>query len=170
MNQHDHSEHHSHKENKNTLEYIKFAGVIVLVVVLSAIIEKNSAVTYMEVFMGVFFAVFGFFKIINLKEFAYGFQSYDLIAKNSLLYSYSYPFIQLAFAFLYLYGAGSIMWVSYTVLIVSLISGLGVLQALGSGAKVHCVCLGNVIKLPLSTISFVEDFGMALMAIAIIVL
>lgn len=161
---------HHHLESKSNIgEYLKFAGVLVAIIILSVIINGNSSVSFMEIFMGVFFAVFGGFKLINLKEFAYGFQSYDLIAKNSLPYSYSYPFIQLSFAFLYLFGAGSIWWVNIAVLFVSLLSGAGVLRTLGSGAKVHCVCLGNVIKLPLSTISFVEDFGMALMALLILI-
>jgi hypothetical protein len=124
---------------------------------------------FIDSFMGVFFIVFAGFKISQLKIFAYGFQSYDLIAKHSLAYSYSYPFIQLAFGFAYLAGFGSII-VDSLVLFVSLISGLGVLKSLIKKQKVHCVCLGNVIKLPLSTISFVEDFGMALMALSMIFL
>lgn len=118
--------------------------------------------------MSVFFIVFGGFKLLNLKEFAYGFQSYDLIASKSLRYSYFYPFLQITFAFLYLFGAGSIWWVNVVVLILSLVSAAGVLRTLGTGAKVHCVCLGSVVKLPLSKISFVEDFGMAVMATAML--
>ncbi len=119
--------------------------------------------------MGVFFFVFAIFKLSSLKEFAYGFQSYDLIAKRSLIYSFSYPFIQLFLGFIYLLGLNK-TGVDFFVVILSLISGIGVLRAIKSGNKIHCVCLGNVIKLPLSTISFVEDFGMALMAITMLLM
>jgi hypothetical protein len=119
--------------------------------------------------MGVFFMVFSLFKLSRLKEFAYGFQSYDLIANKSLAYGFAYPFIQLLLGLIYLSGLGS-QSVDIFVVIISLISGAGVLNSLSKKQMVHCVCLGNVIKLPLSTISFVEDFGMAVMALAMIIM
>ena len=115
------------------------------------------------------FVVFAAFKLAQLKEFAYGFQSYDLIAKNNLLYGYAYPFIQAGLGLSYLSGFGSI-GLNIFVVAISLVSGAGVLYSLHKKQAVHCVCLGNVIKLPLSRISFVEDFGMAVMALAMIIL
>jgi hypothetical protein len=44
-----------------------------------------------------------------------------------------------------------------------------VAQELKRRAGIHCACLGNVIKLPLSTVSLVEDIGMGLMAAAMLV-
>jgi hypothetical protein len=170
QHKHNNSHHtdHSmvHDVSNQKIEYIKFAGIMLVISVLSYLHAswiEMSLMQFLESFMGVFFTVFAGFKILQLKEFAYGFQSYDLVAKKSLLYSYSYPFIQLLFGFLYLFGYATAA-VDAVVLFVSLLSGLGVLIALRSKQKVHCVCLGNVIKLPLSTISFVEDFGMAGMA------
>ena len=113
--------------------------------------------------MGVFFVVFALFKFKNYKEFAYGFQSYDVLAKRSLAYSYAYPVIQLVFGVCYLIGYGT-RFLDILVIAVSLVSSIGVIQSLKTKSTVHCVCLGGVIKLPLSRISFVEDFGMALMA------
>lgn len=166
-NQNTDQQHMDHSPSNKTVEYIKFAGIMSVILILSLLISSNSDLTFLDSFMGVFFIVFAGFKISRLKEFAYGIQSYDLIAKNSLAYSYSYPFIQLAFGFLYLGGLGSV-YVDSLVVIISLISGAGVINSLKKKQHVHCVCLGNVIKLPLSTISFVEDFGMALMAFAMI--
>lgn len=159
------NQHHNHHEHykDNTLEYFKFAAVLIFITIASLFIWIFSYLMFLDVFMGVFFLVFAGFKLRNLKEFAMGFQSYDIIASRSLAYSYAYPFIQLFFAVAYLGGFGS--WIiDLLVIIVSLISSIGVLRTLGNGAKVHCVCLGNVIKLPLSRITLVEDFGMALMA------
>ena len=163
---------HNHHGSSQKFEYIKFFGVMLLVATLAschALWFGFGLMQFLESFMGSFFVVFSFFKFINLKEFAYGFQSYDLIARKSLFYSFSYPFMQLALGLLYLFGQGTI-YLDTFVLLISLISGIGVLNSLLKKQAVHCVCLGNVIKLPLSTISFVEDFGMALMAAAMIFL
>lgn len=169
----DHSSHHHQLERKdNSKEYLKFAGIMVAILAVSYLrgsLDDFTFREYVESFTGVFFVVFAGFKLLNLKEFAYGFQSYDLIAKKSLIYGYAYPFMQLIFGYLYLFGATNPV-VDFVVLIVSLVSGVGVIKTLRSGTKVHCVCLGNVVKLPLSTISFVEDFGMAIMAMLMLVL
>lgn len=168
---------HHHKTNTK-LEYGKFAAVLVGITALSFLhlqlfgfevgAEHNYWLQFLDSFMGTFFLVFALFKLAQLKEFAYGFQSYDLIAKRSLAYSFAYPFIQLSIGLQYLFGINAII-LDVFVLVLSLVSGAGVLNSLIKKQAVHCVCLGNVIKLPLSTISFVEDFGMALMAAAMII-
>lgn len=168
-NQH---QHHQMTDTNTKIEYFKFGLIIFGVFVLTSVHSSIVGMTlqqFLESFMGVFFFVFSIFKLSSLKEFAYGFQSYDLIAKQSLVYSFSYPFIQLIFGFVYLLGLNN-FGIDLIVLIISLISGVGVLLALKSGNKLHCVCLGNIIKLPLSTISFVEDFGMAIMATAMLLM
>jgi hypothetical protein len=172
MHHETHHDHHATLVQSPKKEYGKFALVITAVVLLAlahAGWKDFSFMQFLESFMGVFFTVFAGFKIIKLREFAYGFQSYDLVAKKSLFYSFCYPFIQLLFGFLYLFGFAALT-VDAVVLFVSLLSGLGVLNSLASKKKVHCVCLGNVIKLPLSTISFVEDFGMAIMALVMLLM
>lgn len=159
-----------HESTSASLEYAKFTGIMLGILLLSAVIEKNTSLLFMSSFMGVFFIVFAAFKLVNLKVFAAGFQSYDIIAKRSLQYAYVYPFLQLVFGVLYLVGYGTSVALNAVVIFVSLVSSLGVLRSLRKKQMVHCVCLGNVIKLPLSTISFVEDFGMAAMALYMIFL
>ncbi|MCA9324081.1 hypothetical protein KC992_03170 [Candidatus Saccharibacteria bacterium] len=165
-------EHHEHTGSEkmkaySPLEYVKFAGVMLFIVVFAAIDAAWPAFdtrAYLNSFMGVFFIVFAGFKLVKLQEFAYGFQSYDLVAKRSLAYSYAYPFIQLLFGALYLFNQESPA-LHLAVLVVSLVSGAGVAKSILQKNKVHCVCLGGVIKLPLSTITLIEDFGMAAMAV-----
>ena len=166
---HKHDGHNEVTTPSNAIEYFKFAAIMLIILIVSTLITLNTSIAFLESFMGVFFLVFAGFKLAQLKEFAYGFQSYDLVAKRSLAYSYSYPFIQLLFGVLYLVGTSSLT-LNLSVLAVSLLSGAGVLNSLIKKQQVHCVCLGNVIKLPLSTISFVEDFGMALMALVMIII
>jgi hypothetical protein len=168
---HDNSHSHQEPSNLSTInEYFKFSGIIIFVAIVAAIDAGWPGLDfekYIESFMGVFFLVFGSFKLLNLREFAYGFQSYDIVAKKSLAYAYAYPFIQLIFGILYLVNLDSCM-LDLAVLAISIISSIGVFRTLGSGAKIHCVCLGNIIKLPLSKISFVEDLGMAIMSLIMI--
>ncbi len=157
---------HEHATNYR-LEYLKLAGVLVFVLLDSLIVMRVGNLNFLDAFMGVFFVIFAGFKLFSLKEFAYGFQTYDLIAKRSIIYAYMYPFIQLTIGIIFLLGYGKFATIVF-VLVISMISGAGVLNALIKKQKVHCVCLGNFIKLPLSTVSFVEDFGMAAMALAMI--
>lgn len=157
---------HDHNVD-NRKEYLKFTGVLFFILIDSLIVMRVGSLNFLDAFMGVFFVVFAGFKLFSLKEFAYGFQTYDLIAKRAIIYAYLYPFIQLTLGVIYLLGQASLA-VNVFVILISLISGAGVLNSLMKKQEVHCVCLGNVIKLPLSTISFVEDFGMALMAVAMI--
>jgi hypothetical protein len=160
-------DHNHHITLSNRKEYLKFAGVIALILVGSLLVYSLLNRSFLDAFMGVFFIIFSLFKLSHLREFAYGFQSYDLIAKKSLIYSYFYPFVQLTVGLLYIAGLGAIP-LDIFVIVVSLISGAGVINSLLSKRALHCVYLGNVIKLPLSTISFVEDFGMAIMAFVMI--
>lgn len=164
-------EHNHGEQPDNKKEYLKFSAVILGVFVL-AVGHANwrgfELEQFLDSFMGVFFLVFGGFKLLSLKEFAYGFISYDVVARRSLVYAYLYPFLQLSFAVSYLLSAsGSV--VDILVLAVSLISSVGVIQEIMRGSKIQCVCLGSVIKLPLSRISIVEDFGMAAMAAIMLV-
>ncbi|MBX9683805.1 MAG: hypothetical protein K2X41_08455, partial [Hyphomicrobium sp.] len=43
-------------------------------------------------------------------------------------------------------------------------SSLGVLDAVRQKRAIPCACLGTVLKLPMSTITLVEDVGMVVMA------
>jgi hypothetical protein len=44
-------------------------------------------------------------------------------------------------------------------------SALGVIKAVANKTQIQCACLGTVFKLPMSTVTIVEDVGMVLMAV-----
>jgi len=48
-------------------------------------------------------------------------------------------------------------------------SGLGVLNSMRQKRKIQCACLGTLFKLPLTNVTLVEDFGMAGMALVMMV-
>lgn len=122
-----------------------------------------SGMGFMHDFMGFFLVVFSMFKFFDLSGFADGFQMYDLLAKPFRPYAYLYPFIELALGLAYL-----ARWeprITYIATIVVMVWGsLGVFRALAKGLDLECACMGNILKVPLSTVALVEDLGMAAMA------
>jgi hypothetical protein len=154
-------------------EYLKFVLVILTITFISLLFNNkygtSSPMEYMRWFMGVFFLVFASFKLIGYQMFALMFAGYDIVAKRFKLYAYLYPFIELGLAILYLTNALPTTRDVLTVIIMG-VGSIGVFQEIKKRSGIHCACLGNVIKLPLSTVSLVEDVGMGLMALTILLL
>lgn len=119
-------------------------------------------------FMAGFFLVFSFFKLLDLRGFADAYQSYDIIARRSRPYALAYPFIELALGVAYL-----IRWqptlTNAVALAVMLIGSAGVLRAVLDKRAIRCACLGTALNLPMTTVTLVEDLGMAAMAGAALV-
>ena len=120
-------------------------------------------------FMTGFFLVFAGFKLMDLKGFAEGYSTYDLLAKRFFTYGYIYPFIELAFGLVMLAGFHP-DWLLWTEFGVMVFSGLGVAIKLARKERFQCACLGTFLKVPLTYVTLVEDFGMALLAAALIIL
>ena len=122
-----------------------------------------SWMDYMSDFMGGFFVVFGFFKLLDLRGFADAFQTYDVIASKFRGYGFAYPFIEVALGIAYLLHF-ELFWTNATTLIVMSVGSVGVLRSLMQKRKIQCACLGTVFELPMTTVTLVEDVGMATMA------
>lgn len=154
-------------------ELAKFILVILTITAVSLLLTRqygpHSVLGLLRWFMGVFFLVFASFKLIGYKMFPEMFAGYDVIAKRIKAYGYAYPFIELGLAALYLFNIAPGIRDIVTLAIMS-VSTIGVAQEVKRRTGVHCACLGNVIKLPLSTVSLVEDLGMGLMALAMLLL
>lgn len=167
----DHTHHDMVKSEYSAKELAKFAMVILGITIASWLLmmqfDSQSVQGFMRWFMGVFFLVFASFKLIGYKMFAMMFAGYDIVAKRFKFYAYLYPFIELSLAVLYLFDVAP-MGRDIVTLIIMAISTVGVAQEVKKRSGIHCACLGNVIKLPLSTVSLVEDVGMGAMALAMI--
>ena len=120
-------------------------------------------------FMTGFFIVFAGFKLMDLKGFAHGYSTYDLLAKRVFGYGYMYPFIELSFGLLMLGGVQSGLLLGTEVFVMGF-SGLGVARKLMRKEPIQCVCLGTFLKIPLTNITLIEDFGMAALAFILLVL
>jgi len=124
--------------------------------------EISSSET-MRYFMAGFFLVFSFFKLLDVRSFADAYASYDLLASRTRLWGLAYPFIELALGIAYLVNIFPFVVNSVT-LIVMTFSAIGVLRAVLSKQIIRCACLGTVFQLPMSTVTIIEDTGMAVMA------
>src|SRR5437899_24759 len=76
--------------------------IIVLTAAQQFFMPTNDAHGIMLDFMGIFFLIFGGFKLINLKNFAEAYAKYDLVAQRSRIYALVYPFIEVALGVGYL--------------------------------------------------------------------
>lgn len=115
--------------------------------------------------MGYFFIVFGLFKLIDLKNFAVGYAEYDLITQRIPAWAFIYPFIELSLGGLYLMGATDEQTLLTTISL-SLLTVISVGIKLHKREVIHCVCLGNLLRVPLTYVSLVEYALMGLMAVA----
>lgn len=114
-------------------------------------------------FMGVFLSVFALVKLFNPSKFADGFQMYDLLAKHFRPYALVCPFIELTLGLGYL-SHWEPQFVEAATIVVLGFGALGVINALRRGLDVNCACMGNILKVPLSTVALTEDLGMVVMA------
>lgn len=124
---------------------------------------------FMSSFMGGFFLIFGGFKLLDIKGFAHGFQTYDVIAKRTPSYGLIYPFIELALGFAFLLRIATVP-ASIVALAISLIGLVGVGIKLRKKEIIQSVCLGTVFDLPLTNITLFENLIMAVMAIGMLTL
>lgn len=123
----------------------------------------------MHLFMGGFFLVFSFFKLLDIKGFAYSYMSYDIIAKKWIGWGYVYPLIELSLGLAYLFHF-AILEATIITLVVMSVSSIGVIQSLLAKKKIQCACLGTVFNLPMSNITLIEDLLMVFMAAAMLII
>ncbi len=141
--------------------------VITLIGIASGISSGGDVNMFMLYGMIGFFLVFGGFKLIDLKGFADGYATYDLLAMRWRGYGYVYPFLEIALGFAMLAGLHP-NWLLWTGAALMIFSGVGVLIAMRKQTDIQCACLGTVLKVPLTSVSLIENFGMAGLAIALI--
>ena len=122
----------------------------------------------MRYFMAGFFLVFSFFKLLDIGAFANAYSAYDLLARRWHGWGMLYPFVELALGMAYLAHFNPLLthWVT---IIVMGFSAIGVILAVASKTQIQCACLGTVFKLPMSTVTIVEDVGMVAMAAVMLV-
>ena len=114
-------------------------------------------------FMGLFYIVFSFFKLLDLKGFPDSFRMYDPLAKVFPAYGRVYPFIELALGLMFLMRFKMTAALIITIVILGTTT-LGVTKTLLDKKSMRCACLGTALKLPMTEATFIENFIMLIMA------
>jgi len=119
---------------------------------------------FMLDFMGLFFIVFSFFKMLDLNGFLQSFKMYDPLAKRVSFYGRIYPFIEtlLGLMFLMRYEINIAL---ITTLVLLVITTIGVSKVLLQKQTIQCACLGTVLKLPMTEATLIENSIMIVMSI-----
>lgn len=143
--------------------FLIFAYIAGTTLLVQVPLGRFDAMQWMSHFMGGFFLTFSFFKLMNLRGFAEGYQTYDVLAKRLPAYGLVYPFLELGLGVAFLTGFEPILTNAATLVLMS-VSIMGVIQSLLKKTQFQCACLGTIIKLPLSKVTLAEDALMITMS------
>ena len=118
---------------------------------------------WMISYMGIFFLLFSFLKLIDVKGFSGSFKKYDLISKIIPSFAITYPFVELFLALAFL--SGYLLFVSYIMTIIFMTSQFfGVFISLQKKEVIKCACMGSSISIDISTLTLIENLVMILMS------
>lgn len=144
--------------------------IFIYITTASVFINFNSFTSeaFMFDFMGLFYVVFSFFKFLDYKGFPKSFKMYDPLAKKVAVYAWAYPFIETVLGGLFLTRT-EITSALIVTLIISVITTIGVVNALLDKSAIKCACLGTALKLPMTKATFIENAVMISMAVFLLI-
>ena len=124
---------------------------------------------WMVSYMGIFFLLFSFLKLIDVKGFSGSFKKYDLISKIIPSFAITYPFIELFLALTFL--SGYFLITSYIMTLLFMTSQFfGVFISLQKKEVIKCACMGSSINIDISTLTLIENLVMILMSSYMIII
>ena len=161
----------SEKNEKSKFQQLKPLLLILTYISIASILMNYNNWNPNEAmldFMGLFYIVFSFFKMLDLKGFPESFKMYDPLAKRLPIYGKVYPFIET--------GLGLMLLMRFEVkiaLIITLfvlgVTTVGVTKTLLDRKSIRCACLGTVLNLPMTEATFIENVIMIVMAISMLI-
>jgi len=146
--------------------FLIFGYITVAAILLN--IKPWDGSNFMLDFMGLFYIVFSFFKLLDLKGFPESFKMYDPLAKAIPAYGWIYPFIELALGILFLMRIQIPIILIITLIILG-ITTFGVTKTLLDKKSIQCACLGTALKLPMTKATFIENSIMIVMAVLMLI-
>ena len=159
------------EEEKSKLQQLKPLLLIIFYIASASVLlnYKNwSWSEFMLDFMGLFYIVFSFFKMLDLKGFPESFRMYDPLAKRVPFYGKVYPFIETALGLMFLMRFEINIALIITLIVLG-ITTIGVTKTLLDKKSIRCACLGTALKLPLTEATFIENAIMIVMATLMII-
>ncbi|WP_250434784.1 heavy metal translocating P-type ATPase [Hanstruepera flava] len=140
-------------------------------IILASFLLNNNPIDwsgFMLDFMGLFYIVFSFFKLLDLKGFPESFRMYDPLAKAIPVYGWIYPFIEVALGLMFLMRFQVPLALVITLVILG-ITTIGVTKTLLDKKSIQCACLGTALKLPMTKATFIENSIMIVMAVIMLI-
>ena len=145
------------------------------IVILSSLALQTSEETFslnkwFMSYMGIFFIIFSFLKLLNVSGFSMTFKKYDLISKIIPAYANSYPFIELSLGIIFLTQTQSILIYANVLTLIFMISQtIGIIRSLSKSEQIQCACMGSAVDVPLSSLTVAENIIMIAMATYMII-
>jgi copper chaperone CopZ len=158
------------EEEKSKLQQLKPLVLILFYITTACVLLNYEAWLWSEFmldFMGLFFVVFSFFKMLDVKGFIESFRMYDPIAKKVPFYGKIYPFIETALGLLFLMRLEIDIALTFTLVILG-VTTIGVTKTLLGKKSIRCACLGTALKLPMTEATFIENAIMIVMAVCML--
>lgn len=154
------------EEEKSKLQQLKPLLLILFYITVASILLHYKSWNWTEAmldFMGLFYIVFSFFKMLDLKGFPESFRMYDPLAKQVPAYGWIYPFIETALGLMFLMRFEVNIALIITLVVLG-ITAIGVTKTLLDKKSIRCACLGTALKLPMTEATFIENAIMIVMA------
>ena len=157
-------------QEKSKLQQLKPLLIILIYISVASILMNfknwNSSEAMLD-FMGLFYIVFSFFKMLDLKGFPESFRMYDPLAKRLPIYGWIYPFIETGLGLMLLLRFEIKIALIITLIVLG-ITTIGVTKTLLDKKSIRCACLGTALKLPMTEATFIENIIMIVMAISML--
>ena len=157
-------------QEKSKLQQLKPLLIILIYISVASILMNfknwNSSEVMLD-FMGLFYIVFSFFKMLDLKGFPESFRMYDPLAKRLPIYGWIYPFIETGLGVMLLMRLEIKIALIITLIVLG-ITTIGVTKILLDKKSIRCACLGTALKLPMTEATFIENIIMIAMAISML--
>ncbi|MFT5217744.1 MAG: copper chaperone CopZ [Glaciecola sp.] len=154
-------------EEKTKLQQLKPLLLIIFYITTASVLLNYKDWSWSEFmldFMGLFYIVFSFFKMLDLKGFPESFKMYDPLAKRIPIYGWIYPFIETALGLMFLLRFEVNLALIVTLIVLG-ITTIGVTKTLLDKKSIQCACLGTALKLPMTEATFIENTIMIVMAV-----
>lgn len=154
-------------QEKSKFEQLKPLFLILCYITVASILLHYKAWSWREFmldFMGLFYIVFSFFKMLDLKGFPNSFKMYDPLAKKIPIYAKLYPFIETLLGLMFLMRFEINIALIITIIVLGTTT-VGVTKTLLDKKAIRCACLGTALKLPMTEATFIENAIMLVMAI-----
>ena len=157
---------HEMSQEKTKLQQLKPLFLILFYITSAVVLLHYKDWSWREFmldFMGLFYIVFAFFKMLDLKGFPESFSMYDPLAKRLPIYGWIYPFIETAMGIMFLMRYEVNIALVITLVVLG-ITTIGVTKTLIDKKSIRCACLGTALKLPMTEATFIENTIMIVMA------